>query len=76
MTFVAHAHPFIIGADTHALAIVVAATGELTATEQFPTTDAGMNRSIAWAARRIEGYRPPCGQSKASPPMTPNWPLR
>ncbi|MDF2585501.1 MAG: transposase [Mycobacterium sp.] len=59
MTIVAHAHPFIIGADTHArthtLAIVTAATGELTATEQFPATEAGMNRAIVWAARRTGG---------------------
>jgi transposase len=59
MTIVAHAHPFVIGVDTHArthtLAVLVAATGELIATEQFPTTDAGLNRAIAWGARRTGG---------------------
>ena len=59
MTIVAHAHPFVIGVDTHArthtLAVLVAVTGELIATEQFPTTDAGLNRAIAWAARRTGG---------------------
>lgn len=59
MTIVAHAHPFVIGVDTHArthtLAVLVAATGELVATEQFPTTDAGIDRAIAWAARRTDG---------------------
>ena len=59
MTIVAHTHPFVIGVDTHArthtLALVVAATGELVATEQFPATDAGMDRAVAWAARRTDG---------------------
>ena len=59
MTIVAHAHPFVIGVDTHArthtLAVLVAATGELVATEQFPATDAGMDRAVAWAARRTDG---------------------
>jgi transposase len=59
MTIVAHAHPFVIGVDTHArthtLAVLVAATGELVATEQFPATGAGMDRAVAWAARRTDG---------------------
>lgn len=59
MTIVAHAHPFVIGVDTHArthtLAVLAATTGELVATEQFPTTDAGLNRAVAWAARRTGG---------------------
>jgi transposase len=59
MTIVAHAHPFVIGVDTHArthtLTVLVAATGELVATEQFPATDAGMDRAVAWAARRTDG---------------------
>jgi hypothetical protein len=59
MTIVAHAHPFVIGVDTHArthtLAVLVAATGELVATEQFPATDAGMDRAVAWAACRTDG---------------------
>jgi hypothetical protein len=59
VTIVAHAYPFVVGVDTHArthtFAIVVAATGELVATEQFPATGAGMDRAIAWAARRTDG---------------------
>lgn len=59
MTIVAHAYPFVIGVDTHArthtLAIVAAATGELLTTEQFPTTMAGLDRAVDWAARRTEG---------------------
>lgn len=59
MTIVAHSHPFVIGVDTHArthtFAVVVAATGELIATEQFPATDAGLDRAVAWAARRTDG---------------------
>jgi transposase len=59
MTIVAHAHPFVIGVDTHArthtLAVLVAATGELVATEQFPTTDAGLGRAVAWVVRRTGG---------------------
>ncbi|WBP95012.1 IS110 family transposase [Mycolicibacterium neoaurum] len=59
MTIVAHSHPFVIGVDTHArthtLAVLVAATGELVATEQFPATGAGIDRAVAWAARRTDG---------------------
>jgi len=58
MAIVAHAHPFVIGVDTHArthtLAVLVAASGELIATEQFPATGAGINRAITWAARRTD----------------------
>jgi len=58
VTIVAHAHPFVVGVDTHArthtLAVLVAATGELIATEQFPATDPGMDRAISWAARRTD----------------------
>jgi hypothetical protein len=59
MTIVAHAHPFVVGVDTHArthtFAVLVAGTGELIATEQFPATDAGMDRAIGWTARRTGG---------------------
>ena len=59
MTIVAHAHPFVIGVDTHArthtLAVLVAGTGELIGTEQFPATEAGMNRAVTWAGRRTAG---------------------
>ena len=59
MTIVAHAHPFVVGVDTHArshtLAVLVAATGAPVATEQFPATAAGMSRAAAWAARCTGG---------------------
>ncbi|MGZ4532861.1 MAG: IS110 family transposase, partial [Mycobacteriaceae bacterium] len=59
MTIVAHARPFVVGVDTHArnhaLAILVAATGELLAAEQFPATNTGMDRAIAWVGRRTGG---------------------
>jgi transposase len=55
MTIVAHSRPFVVGVDTHAknhvYAIISAGTGELIATRAFPTTGAGINRSIAWVAR-------------------------
>jgi len=56
VTIVAHAHPFVVGVDTHArnhaLTVLAAATGEVVAAEQFPATSAGMARAVAWAARR------------------------
>jgi len=56
VTIVAHAHPFVVGVDTHArnhaMASLVAATGELLAAEQFPATSTGMARAVAWVARR------------------------
>lgn len=59
VTIVAHAYPFVVGVDTHArthtFAILVAATGELISTEQFPATAVGMDRAVAWAARRTGG---------------------
>ncbi|KBZ57139.1 hypothetical protein K875_05657 [Mycobacterium [tuberculosis] TKK-01-0051] len=59
MAIVAHAHPFVIGVDTHArthtLAVLVAATGEPVVSEQFPATAAGMDRAVAWAARHTDG---------------------
>lgn len=55
MTIVAHAHPFVVGVDTHArnhvLAIVTGA-GRHVDTGQFPTTAAGMARAVGWVARR------------------------
>lgn len=54
MTTVAHAHPFVIGVDTHArshsFAILTATTAEVIATKQFPTTPAGLNRAVDWAS--------------------------
>ena len=59
MTIVAHAYQFVIGVDTHArthaFSILAAATGAVVDEEQFPATEAGMARAIAWAGRRTEG---------------------
>jgi len=59
VTIVAHAHPFIMGVDTHAkthtISILAAATGGEIACEQFPSTAGGIGRAIAWAARRTGG---------------------
>jgi transposase len=59
VTIVAHAHPFVIGVDTHArshtIAILVCPTGEPIATEEFPSTTTGMDRAISWVARRTAG---------------------
>ncbi|MCZ9883544.1 IS110 family RNA-guided transposase [Arthrobacter sp. B2a2-09] len=56
MSIVAHSHPFVVSVDTHArnhvYAIIAAGTGELLQTRDFPTTGAGINRAIAWVARR------------------------
>lgn len=56
MSIVAHAHPFVVGVDTHACshvyAILAATTGALLETRAFPTNAAGINRAINWVARR------------------------
>ena len=56
MPIVAHSRPFVVGVDTHArnhvYAIIATSTGELLQTRDFPTTSAGINRAIAWVARR------------------------
>ena len=59
MAIVAHAHPFVIGVDTHArnhaLVILAAATGEVIDAEQFPATAAGLGRAMSWVGRRTGG---------------------
>lgn len=56
MSIVAHTHPFVIGVDaharTHALAILACPNGEILDEGQFPATAAGLQRAIAWVARR------------------------
>ena len=56
LSIVAHCHPFVVGVDTHArnhvYAILDATNGALLDTQSFPTTAAGINRAIAWVARR------------------------
>lgn len=59
MSIVAHSRPFVIGVDTHArkhsYAILTPVTGALIATNEFPTTPAGMKRSLSWVARLTGG---------------------
>ncbi|MET4003002.1 transposase [Arthrobacter sp. UYCu511] len=56
MSIVAHSHAFVVGVDTHArnhvYSIITTATGEHIDTRDFPTTGAGINRALAWVARR------------------------
>ncbi|MHC6176001.1 IS110 family RNA-guided transposase [Glutamicibacter sp. X7] len=56
---VAHSYPFVVGVDTHArnhvYAIINASNGALLDTQSFPVTSTGINRAIAWVARRTEG---------------------
>lgn len=56
MSIVAHTRPFVIGVDaharTHALAILSGPTGEVLDEAQFPATAAGLQRAVAWVARR------------------------
>lgn len=51
MSIVAHSRPFVIGVDTHArkhsYAILTPVTGALIATNEFPTTPAGMKRALS-----------------------------
>lgn len=58
ISIVAHSHPFVVGVDTHArnhvYAILAPATGALLETREFPTSAAGINRALAWVARRTE----------------------
>lgn len=56
MPIVAHTRPFVIGVDaharTHTLAILACPTGEILDEGQFPATAAGLQRAVAWVARR------------------------
>ena len=59
MSIVSQTHPFVIGIDAHArnhaLAILASPTGEVIDQGQFPATVAGLQRTVAWIARRTEG---------------------
>lgn len=59
MAIVAHAHPFVIGVDTHArshaVAVLDASTGARIDAAQFPSSKPGMTRAIDWAGRRTGG---------------------
>ena len=58
MSIVADNHPFVVGVDTHArkhvYTILIAATGVVVDSKDFPTTTAGINRAIDWVARRTQ----------------------
>lgn len=58
MSIVADIHPFVVGVDTHArkhvYTILTTTTGAVVDTKDFPTTTAGINRAIAWVARRTD----------------------
>lgn len=58
LSIVSHCHPFVVGVDTHArnhvYAILDVTNGALLDTQSFPTTGAGINRAIKWAARRTK----------------------
>lgn len=59
MAIVAHTHPFVIGVDTHArnhaLSVLACPHGELLDEAQFPATNEGLARAVAWAVRRTGG---------------------
>lgn len=58
MSSIAQTRPFVVGVDTHArnhVYAILATTGELLETREFPTSSAGINRVIDWAGRRTGG---------------------
>lgn len=58
MTIIPQSRPFGVGVDTHArnnvYAIRTPSTGALIDTRSFSVTAAGLNRAIAWVARRTD----------------------
>jgi len=58
MSIVADTHPFVVGVDTHArkhvYTILNASSGVYVDSRDFPTSSAGINRAIAWVARRTD----------------------
>ena len=79
MTIVAHSHPFVVGVDTHArnhvYAIISTPAGELPETRDFPTTGAGINRAIAWVARRTGADLGTLWVIEGAAPTAPCWPV-
>ena len=78
MTIVAQTRPFVIGVDcharTHTYAVIEASTKRQVASEQFPTTQAGISRALAWVGRRTEGDATCYGQLRVSALMGHVWP--
>ena len=58
MPIVADTYNVLVGVDTHAaahtFAVIDAATGALLANSEFPTSQAGLRRALAWVTRRVE----------------------
>lgn len=57
MSIVSQTHPYVVGVDTHArkhVYTILATTGALVDTAEFPNTPAGIARTIAWVARRTD----------------------
>ena len=57
MPIVADTYNVLVGVDTHAathtFAVIDAATGALLANSEFPTSQAGLRRALAWVTRRV-----------------------
>ncbi|WP_210604304.1 IS110 family transposase [Brevibacterium oceani] len=59
MTIISHLYAFVVGVDTHAknhVYAVLTNTGEHIDTREFPTTNAGLARALAWVGRRTGGH--------------------
>lgn len=59
MAIVAHSHPYVIGVDTHArnhaLSVLACPHGQVLDEAQFPATNEGLARAVAWVGRRTDG---------------------
>jgi transposase len=59
LSIVADNYRFVVGVDTHAAthtyALLESPSGKELGTETFPTTNAGLNRAVAWIGRRTGG---------------------
>lgn len=69
LTSLEHHYPYIIGVDTHAATHTFAVldnTGVRHHTQTFPTTEAGIRRTLAWAGRRTGETWPHCGSLNVS----------
>lgn len=58
MTIVADEYPFVIGVDTHAkkhVYSIVAASGKILGTRDFPTTKKGLARATTWVGKTTGG---------------------
>lgn len=60
MAIVAHSHPYVIGVDTHArnhaLSVLACPHGQILDEAQFPATNEGLARAVAWVGRRTDGH--------------------